>query len=352
MPKTLLLSQYAFLDHKPPRHPESPVRLEAILKTIQSSPYSGRLELKLDRLATREELLLNHTPRYLDEVLALDGLTAELDPETLLSPGSVKAARMAAGLGLELVEQVLSGKARNGFALVRPPGHHAAPDGGMGFCIFNNIAIAAHKALSLGAKRILILDWDVHHGNGTQDSFYEDDRVLQIDLHQENLFPSSSGLLPEIGRGKGLGYTANLPLPHSCEDLDYLQVFRKLVQPLAKEYRPELILVSAGFDAHISDPLASMSLSTAGFGLLARNVVRLANELCNGKVVLFLEGGYTPDALAQNVLACVTALAHEGSPHEAHSVEDDPNALNIGPHFEEIETRIRKIYELRSQIHS
>lgn len=309
MQKSLFLSHLSLLDHQPPAHPESRLRLDSILSAIKASPFRDQLVLDVDRLATREELLLNHSASYVDKVFSFSGQVAELDSETLLSPGSVNAARMAVGLGLELTEQVISGNAKNGFALIRPPGHHARPDGGMGFCIFNNIAIAAKRALALGVQRILILDWDVHHGNGTQEAFDEEDRVLFIDLHQENLFPKNSGLITEMGKGKGLGYKVNVPLPHSCQDSDYAAVFQTLVRPLARQYRPELILVSAGFDAHISDPLASMSLTTEGFESLAKGVVQLAKELCQGKVIFFLEGGYDPDPLAKNVLGCIAALA-------------------------------------------
>ena len=339
MPKHLLLSHPCLLDHGLSSHPENSGRLKAIIDALEKSSFKQLLDLSCNRLATQEELSLVHHPAYVDYVLSLDGQRADLDRETPLTAGSVKAARAAAGLGLELVEQVLDGKVQNGFALVRPPGHHAIADAGMGFCVFNNIAIAARKALSRGLKRILILDWDVHHGNGTQAAFYSDDTVFQIDLHQDNLFPKNSGLLSETGSGKGVGYTANIPLPDSCRDADYLYVFEKIVKPLARQYRPELILVSAGFDAHESDPLGSMLLTTHGYGLLTKNIKSLAYELCGGKLAFFLEGGYDPLRLAENVLECIGVLADEKATLE--SVEGE-----IHPYTYGMETLIQEMYDV------
>lgn len=307
----LFLSHQCLLNHDTGDHPENASRLQAILEAFENTPYKNFLNLSCQRHASKKELLLIHDPSYVDFILSLEGKTTHLDPETPLSPQSVKAALAAAGLGLELVEQVISGKVQNGFALLRPPGHHARPSTGMGFCIFNNIAIAAKKALSLGLKRILILDWDVHHGNGTQEAFYDTDAVLFIDIHQDNLFPISSGLLEETGKGPGLGFTKNIPLPAYCKDQDYLSIFETLVHPLALKYQPELILVSAGFDAHESDPLGFMNLTTEGYGLLAMRTKKMAEELCEGRLVFFLEGGYNPFFLGRNVIECAKVLCQD-----------------------------------------
>lgn len=309
MQETLILSHLDLVEHGRSDHPEKPERLKAILREMESSDLRDLLVLSVDRLASFGEITKVHTERYVQHVFSLEGKAIDLDHETPLSPGSVRAARLAAGLCLELVEGIVSSRIRNGFAIVRPPGHHARPDQGMGFCVFNNIAIAARHALALGLKRILILDWDVHHGNGTQEAFYEDDKVLFIDMHQENLFPQMSGILDERGEGRGKEFTVNIPLPHSCGDKDYLYVIENLVKPLAFEYRPEIILVSAGFDAHVSDPLASMSLTTQGYGFLTESVKSLANEICDGKMMMVLEGGYDPIHLAKNVSECVRVLA-------------------------------------------
>lgn len=340
MPKHLFLSHPCLLDHGHLSHPENANRLKAILAALNNSPYKKFTDLTITRMATKDELSQAHDPAYVDHVLSLEGQEGALDSETPITPGSVKASLVAAGLGLELVEQVVEGKVRNGFALVRPPGHHARPAAGMGFCIFNNIAVAAKKAMSMGVKRILIIDWDVHHGNGTQEIFYEDDRLLFIDLHQDNLFPAGSGLLSEKGVGKGSGFTVNIPLPDSCRDADYLYAFETVVEPLAREYHPELILVSAGFDAHETDPLGSESLTTQGYGLLAARVKVLAEELCGGKVVFFLEGGYDPLCLANNVMACLGVLASDTVSPETFEENIQPWTSGVEQLMKEIQNGI------------
>lgn len=317
MKSSLFLSNPCFSGHNVPSHPEYPGRLSSILNALNESPYKNFLDLSCDRQATFSELSYVHHPAYLDHILSLEGQNAIIDRDTLLTPGSVKAALTASGLGIELVEQVLKGHTKNGFALLRPPGHHARPNTGMGFCIFNNIAIAAKKALEMGLKRILIMDWDVHHGNGTQESFYEDDRVFFMDMHQDNLFPAHSGLLEETGKAKGAGYTLNLPLPKYCGDADYHYAFDTLFKPLVLEYKPELILVSAGFDAHEADPLGSMRVTSRGFGQLAAKIKTLAQEVCEGKMILFLEGGYNPYYLAESVMECISVLVNEVHPYQS-----------------------------------
>lgn len=333
--KHLFLTHLKQLEHGNETHPENSARLQAILDEFATSPYKNLLNLSVDRQATLDELTKVHEKNYVDHVLSLEGQTANLDHETILSKGSVNAALLAAGQGLELVEQVVEGQVQNGFVLVRPPGHHARPACGMGFCVFNNIAIAAKKALSMGIKRILILDWDVHHGNGTQEAFYESDNVLFIDIHQDSLFPVPSGLLQEKGQGKGLGFTVNIPLPPSCHNEDYLYVFDQLVEPLARQYQPELILVSAGFDAHESDPMGFMNLTTQAYGLLTAKTKQLAEEVCKGKLVLFLEGGYNPFFLAKNVMECVRVLVGE-------SISNDLEKLSPS---KKVETLVKEIYE-------
>lgn len=336
MDKHLSFSHPSLLDHGSLTHPENANRLQAIFDGFKNSLFGSLLTLSCDRKATFEELASVHDPAYVNFILSLSGQESSVDPETLISPGSVNAALIAAGIGLELVERVIDGKLQNGFALVRPPGHHARPAQGMGFCIFNNIAIAAKKALAKGIKRILILDWDVHHGNGTQEAFYETDQVLFIDIHQDNLFPVPSGSLDEKGKGKGAGFTINVPLTSSCRDEDYLYIFDSLVRPLALKYQPELILVSAGFDAHESDPMGFMNLTTKGYGRLTEKVKKLAEEVCKGKLVFFLEGGYNPYYLAQNVLECVKVLAED--------VPLSPDTTKESAHSKAVETFIKTHY--------
>lgn len=343
MKKTLFLSHPSLVEHGIDSHPENPGRLRAILQSLAKSPF---LDLTCTRKASIEELAAVHDEDYINHVASVDGMPGYLDPETPMSMGSVQAAFLAAGIGLEVVEQVLTGKIENGFALVRPPGHHAVHNTSMGFCVFNNIAVAAKKALAMGLKRVLIIDWDVHHGNGTQEAFYDDDRVLVIDLHQDNLFPQGSGLVEQIGKGRGEGYMVNLPLPDSCRDDDYLYVFEKIIKPIAREFKPELILVSAGFDAHESDPLASMQLSTDAYGRLANEVKLLAYELCNKKFVLFLEGGYNVPYLVQNVLACANVLSADVP--AVSSPPSEPYSYGIQPYIEKLYdfhvTRSRRRY--------
>jgi acetoin utilization deacetylase AcuC-like enzyme len=331
--KHLILSHPCLLNHGITRHPENAGRLAHVLSAIAKSPFSQFLDIENTRLATVKEIALVHDIAYVNHVLSQEGKSFALDPETHLTEGSVVAARMAAGLGIELVERVVNGTIENGFCIVRPPGHHAEPNAGMGFCIFNNIAIGAKKALSMGLKRVMIIDFDVHHGNGTQKAFYGDDSVFFIDFHQDNLFPNPSGQLLETGEGKGLGFTANIPMPDSCRDDDYIYAFETIVEPLITWYAPELILVSAGFDAHENDPLGSMSITTNGFGRLLTKIKHAAEKVCGGKLVLYLEGGYNPQDLAENVLECVNVLVTD-TKDLPKTVE--PYTYKMKEHLEEV----------------
>lgn len=321
----LFLTHPTFLEHGRLDHPENARRLQAIYEAFERSPYRSLLRTDLHRKATLSELATVHTETYIRQVLALEGKEGALDVETLLTPKSVEAALLAAGLAIELVEQVVQGKVANGFALLRPPGHHARPMAGMGFCLFNNITIAAQHALGLGVQKILILDFDVHHGNGTQEAFYADRRVLFVDMHQDNLFPNPSGSLAESGSGPGLGYTINLPLPPDRRDSDYLKLLDKVVTPLFFEFQPELILVSAGFDAHESDPLGHMKLTTEGYSAMTAFVRHMASQMGHQKIAYFLEGGYDPYWLAQNVIACVEQLTLETPKRINLPERDDPS---------------------------
>lgn len=355
--QSLFLSHLSLLDHGDLAHPENRHRLQHIIESIENSPFKDCLDVSLNRLASKQELMEVHDQHYVEYLHSLIGKEAVLDPETKISCGSVNAALIGAGLGIELVEQVLEGKIQTGFSLVRPPGHHARPSIGMGFCLLNNIALAAKKALSLGLKRILILDWDVHHGNGTQEIFYSDDQILFIDLHQENLFPVNSGGINEIGEGKGFGYTVNIPLPARCRDEDYFYVFEKVVKPIALAYHPELILVSAGFDAHESDPLGFMNLTSHGYHLLTKKVKFLADKVCGGKVIFFLEGGYNPYFLAKNVMECIHALCSEeelsySSLELKQFSQRGLNDIKTGEESEEIQPSLVKLITLIEEINA
>ncbi|XXF76742.1 histone deacetylase [Myxococcaceae bacterium GXIMD 01537] len=308
MKPTLLLTDPLFLRHEPGSdHPESPARLRSILGVLARAPVPGTL-MAAPRSATDAELAAVHTPELLDSLHHLAGRTAQLDPDTRVSPDSYDAARLAAGASVQAVEAVWAGQARNAFALVRPPGHHAEPGRAMGFCLFNNVAIAAEAARRLGAERVLVLDWDVHHGNGTQAAFWERRDVLYQSVHQFPYYPGT-GAPHEVGQGAGEGYTLNVGLPGGATDADYGTLFHELLLPVAEAYRPQLILVSAGFDPHRSDPIGGMLLTERGFAAMCSALRSLAESLCEGRLVLLLEGGYSLEGLAQSAHACVEVLA-------------------------------------------
>ncbi|NMO21257.1 histone deacetylase [Pyxidicoccus fallax] len=308
MTPTLLLTDPLFLQHDPGHgHPESPARLQRILSVLHGTPVQGTVTVA-PRSATSAELAAVHTPELLAYLERLSGHEAQIDPDTQVSPDSVDAARLAAGASVQAVEQVMAGHVRNAFALVRPPGHHAEPGRAMGFCLFNNVAIAAEAGRRLGAERVLVLDWDVHHGNGTQAAFYGRRDVMYQSVHQYPYYPGT-GAAPEVGVGAGEGYTVNIGLPGGNSDADYGMIFEELFLPVAEAYRPELILVSAGFDPHVHDPIGGMDVTERGFAAMCASMRALAERVCDGRLVLLLEGGYSLEGLSQSVHACVEVLA-------------------------------------------
>jgi acetoin utilization deacetylase AcuC-like enzyme len=265
------------------------------------------------RPADDEEILRVHGVDHLRTLEALQGQYAQLDPDTYSAPRSLEIAKVAAGSTVELAQRVARGQIGRGFALVRPPGHHAERTHPMGFCLLNSVAIAtAALRAREGLERIAILDWDVHHGNGTQHAFESERDVLFVSLHQFPFYPGT-GALAERGTGPGEGATVNLPLPAGCGDAEYEAVFDAVVVPVLREFRPELILVSAGFDAHARDPLASMQVTTGGFAAMAARVRDVADEVCAGRLVGVLEGGYDLIALGESVAAVLEALTSPGS---------------------------------------
>jgi acetoin utilization deacetylase AcuC-like enzyme len=311
-PRPLVVRDPRFRTHVPPHsHPESPERLVAIDRALD--PLAAQMRQLAPREATGEELLRAHGREYLDALSGIDGRSAQLDPDTYSSPHTLAVARLAAGSLIDAALAVARGDARRAFAALRPPGHHAERSAPMGFCLLNNVAIAA-QALRAEAKveRIAIVDWDVHHGNGTQHLFESERDVLFASLHQFPFYPGT-GALDERGSGRGLGSTVNLPLPAGCGDGEYGAFFDDLLLPLLAEFRPEMILVSAGFDAHVRDPLAGMNVTSAGFGALAERMCALADSVCGGRLVLALEGGYDLEALGESVAAVVSVLARPES---------------------------------------
>lgn len=291
-------------------HPESPERLEVIYQMLDEIGDALNLIDVPARPATSEELCMNHDARYVDKISDTSGCeTTFLDPDTSACEYSWEAAATAAGGLFNLIDAVIDSRVRNGFAFVRPPGHHAERRRAMGFCLFNNIALAARYALDRHKmERVAIIDWDLHHGNGTQNSFYEDPRVLFISTHQYPHYPGTGGIR-EVGHGPGEGFTVNVPLAAGAGDMEYLAVFRMLIEPLLDAFMPELVLISAGFDAHEKDPLGGMNLTEEGYDLLTKILMRKASDLCGERVILALEGGYNIQSLRSSVKRILNSLA-------------------------------------------
>jgi acetoin utilization deacetylase AcuC-like enzyme len=291
-------------------HVESPRRVEAILERIEKSPVASSLSFIEAEPAKIEWLERVHDPGYVKQILSLEiDEPVVLDwGDTVATKATPAAALHAAGAGVQAARLVLEDAMSSAFCCVRPPGHHAERSRAMGFCIFNNIAVAAaHLIEEEGLERVAIVDWDVHHGNGTESMFIDDDRVLYVSLHQYPHYPGT-GSAETIGTGKGQGYTINLPMPAGAGDREYLAAFRDRIIPALDEFKPEFILISAGFDAHEDDPLSSIVLSTSAFRTMTELLKASAEKHCKGRIVSMLEGGYDLNALAESVEAHVAAL--------------------------------------------
>jgi len=299
-----------YLEHDVPGHPECPGRLRAIMSHLESSGMIARLAAVPPRDATLAELTRVHDPALVEQVRSAADPYREhwLDVDTYVVGSSYQAALRSAGGVLAAADAVLDGAVSSAFALVRPPGHHATRVRAMGFCLFNNIAVAAaHLLDARGLARIAIIDFDVHHGNGTQDIFYSDGRALYFSTHQHPFYPGT-GNYNETGEGPGRGAIVNVPLPAGSGDEAYLRAYNEVCAPAVRRFRPEFLLVSAGFDAHFADPLAQMLVSTRGYYQIASLLRELAGELCQGRIVYALEGGYDHTALAWSVRACIDTL--------------------------------------------
>jgi acetoin utilization deacetylase AcuC-like enzyme len=310
-----IVTSARFTDHRtPPGHPERPERAEIMLAAADSWRARGGTVLQ-PRAATHDELLRAHDESHLARVAATAGRAVRLDPDTYTSPESSEIALIAAGAGLTAIDRVLSPAPTltRALALVRPPGHHAERDRAMGFCLLNNAAIAAAHARHRGARRVAIIDYDVHHGNGTQGIFYGVPDVLYVSTHQFPFYPGT-GNATEVGTGEGRGYTLNIPLEAGCTDADYVAVFRALVTPVLEQFDPDLMIVSAGFDAHAHDPLAGMRMTSAGYAAITADLCDVSDRVCDGRLVAVTEGGYDLAALADCLNVTVPLMAGEKRP--------------------------------------
>ncbi len=307
--RTPIMYSDTYLDHDTGTHPESAQRLITTMAHLRETGLLDERPLLTPYPAPREAVTKLHDPAYVDALERFcEAGGGIIDASTNASADSFDVALLAAGGAMRAVDAVLTGEATHAFALARPPGHHAIREVGMGFCLFNNVAIAAQYARDrYGLDRVAVIDWDVHHGNGTNDLFYTDPHVLFVSVHQYPLYPMS-GLATERGAGLGTGYTLNIPLPMRSRDADYLRVFDELIGPLVRDYRPELLFISAGYDAAQDDPLAGMLVTDDGFRQMTERVVAWADECCGGKIVAVLEGGYDVDALARGVAATLRVL--------------------------------------------
>lgn len=291
----------------PWHYPEHPGRLTAIKELLEKQPLDGLTWVK-GKAATRDQLSRVHTTHYLEDIYKLRGKNAWLDVDTTaVSPGSVEAAEVAAGSAIAAVEAVVEGRTGSAFALVRPPGHHAEPVRARGFCLFNNVAVAAtHAQAELGCEKVMIVDWDAHHGNGTQDIFWADPDVLFFDIHRAAPFYPGSGRLEDTGAGLGEGMTVNVPMPDGAGDEAYMKAFREILVPAADWFKPDLILVSAGFDPHRFD--LALDVTYQGFASMTAILQSLARRHCQGRLVFVLEGGYNLESLAQGVWSVLDVL--------------------------------------------
>jgi acetoin utilization deacetylase AcuC-like enzyme len=303
----VFLAHSSSLAHDTGPHPEQAARITALERELAARDWLG-FEYVSSPAAQRSSLYAVHAPEYVETIAEMaERGGGALDVDTVLSAGSFEAALHAAGGAIRLTEMLVEGEARIGFSAHRPPGHHALPGRGMGFCLFNNIAVAAQHAVdSLGLERVMILDWDVHHGNGTNDIFWERDDVLFVSIHQSPLYPGT-GAVSEIGGGPGTGYTVNLPVPAGADDELFCSLVQHVAVPLAREFGPQLVLISAGYDAHRSDPIGGCEVTETGFATMASTMRETCETLGIG-VGCVLEGGYDPGALGRSVAATMEAL--------------------------------------------
>jgi len=308
-------------------HVESPQRLQVIYDMLDAEDMAGRCLTISPRPATHEELAWIHSESHIRRVAATEGKPhVSLDPDTQTTPRSYEAAKLAAGGLFSLIDKLYDGTVQNGFALVRPPGHHAERDRAMGFCLFNNVALGARYAMHThSVEKVLIVDWDLHHGNATQHGFYDDPTVLYFSTHQYPYYPGS-GNLKEVGTEAGEGFTVNVPLWVDHGDVEFYQIFQQILVPVAKAFEPELILLSAGFDTYVDDPLGGMRVTPKGYAAMTRIMMEIAESCCSKRLAVTLEGGYHLAGLRESVKAVLKELAQDSI-----LTEDDLKALEQGP---------------------
>ena len=331
------------LDHTKLNHPEGRYRLESLWQALGNHGVLAEVTAVSPQHATLAQLNRIHSLNLIEHIqqVSRDGGGFLDHGDTYATPLSYNLARLAAGSAITAVDQIMTGQAQNGFALIRPPGHHAERERISGFCLFNNVAAAARQAQAVhGAKRILIIDFDVHHGNGTQDIFYDDDSVMFISTHLfiPRMFYPGTGSQQEYGNLLGHGFTINVPLMPNVGDVGYGRILTELIRPKAQAFKPDLILVSAGYDAHWQDPLAMAGLSLTGYAHISRALVTLADELANGRILFVLEGGYQPKALTYGILNTLYALTKQ---------DKILDPLGLSPHTEQDISQL--LHQLKQQ---
>ena len=291
-------------------HPENPRRLEVIYNMLEDSDVKGKFYEIEPRTAQKEEICYIHSLEYWERIAKTEGKShVMLDPDTSTCADSYRVAMLAAGGLCEAIKAVLEEKIENAFALIRPPGHHAERNRAMGFCLFNNVAIGARYAQKIHSiEKVLVVDWDLHHGNGTQHSFEDDPTVLYFSTHQYPYYPGT-GAFEEVGTGAGQGFTVNVPLSYGYGDAEYAAIYGMILRPVAMEFKPDLILISAGFDIYEGDPLGGMSVTPKGFAAMTRVIMDIADKCCDGRLVITLEGGYDLNGLRDSVKAVLKELS-------------------------------------------